>query len=113
MKFYSTSAAVMTTVRKCGHYPSSRTAAFLAKRIAYVLDRESMSTQIASCLKGNTVGMNRCRAALTPAEFQVIWDLLEWWAKDNVSDSLIRQDDRAFFCVDLNTGRTLMILDRS
>lgn len=113
MKYYSTSAAVVTTVRKDGHYPSSRTAAFLAKRIAFVLDREQVQDHIASCLCGSSAGMAWCRTSLPPSEFLILWNLMDWWAKDSSGEVRASDDARAFFCVDLNTGRSLMILDRS
>lgn len=134
MRYYSNSSAVVTTVRKIGHYPSTRTSNFLAKRFVFLFEMEEVSTRkeaaIAGMLRGDRSGWEQCCTSLTPSEFQILFDFGAWWAMEQAGEPVqiaelgdtlesdvntheaSRNTDRAFIAVNLNRGRLLTILSR-
>ena len=129
MIHFSSASMVVTTVRKAGYYPTSRTAAVLSKRFAYLFELEGNSTAVASIagmLKGDASGWNWCSKHLTPSEYQVLYDFGAWWSCE--TDASQSDDgaqcpgeadfyefdgdlnDHAFVLADLNRGRALTVL---
>jgi len=147
MRTYCTNAAKITTVRRAGFTPTGRQRDFLAKRVCYVLSRES-AADIEACKQhlwatcvpetetkwcfvrddsGNWVKQLVPTKTIrhltpteaqgwTPADVQAVARLLDWFSYDasdlTDSDRLHDNAQKAFVLVDLNTGRSLVIIDR-
>jgi hypothetical protein len=115
-----------------------RVCRFLAKRVCYVLSRESEEDVTACAVTlfgaaspvlvshhesgGKTTRWETAveRRYWSPADQQAVRRLLDWWSMDAeaLSDDGFDEDERdrflggAFVLIDLNTGRSLVIVDR-
>jgi hypothetical protein len=110
MKYYSTSSAHMTLLRKEGHYMSDRTARLVAKKLAVVLELSiDLQIQVEHAL---SLGMGYGRdVGLTPAELTVINDLIAWYSFDETSDG-VNPYRACFIACNLNRGLSLVISER-
>lgn len=134
MKYFTSNAVTITTLRKAGYYPSQAVASRLATKIAWVIEAEKSATLVqAICgslhsgfpvIEGDchsSLGnfpkeaiddFNGCRRPvldLTPSEQSIIRDLITWWTAEE-EDAEFAQ--KAFLVVNLNAGRTLCVADR-
>lgn len=111
MRYYSNSATSVTTVRKTGHYCSTRVASFLAKRFAYLFENEQYTSMIALYLAGDQQGWEMCVTHLTPAEYSIVDSFGCWWACEDIAGE-VPVFEKAFVACNLNAGRTLVISGR-
>lgn len=134
MKYFTSNAVTITTLRKAGYYPSQTVASRLATKIAWVIEAEksaAMVQAISGCLHSgfpvdegdchNSCGnfpqetideFNGCRRPvldLTPSEQTIIKDLIAWWSATEVDAEYAQ---KAFLAINLNAGRTLCVADR-
>lgn len=139
MRTFATASATITTVRADGYYPSERTAEFLAKRICFVLHRETPA-DVKACfdeLRGTVypiVGpLHESGGQITrytspiehlgwnPADCRAVRLFSTWWSYDTdaLEEDGLDEDERdeflsrkSYVLLDLNTGRSLIVTDR-
>jgi hypothetical protein len=126
MKYFSTSSARVTTVRKEGYYPSARTAYNLCLRLQVVLQWSEVQTDCAQrALEFGIPSYEQARemyshhpysaqyglnpwVTFTASEIEVLQRLTAWWGVDTEDE----REKRAFIVCDLNRGISLCILSK-
>lgn len=90
---------------------SYRTARTMCKRLSDLLGlQEYQSTMVCNMLRGETTGMQACQVSLTPAEYRVVFNLMDWWAKDSSGE--VDAKAKAYVALNLNSGASLTFIDR-
>lgn len=110
MRYFSTQAATVRTVRKVGFYPSYRVLDAITKQLEWVLE---LTPDQREAVKIHMNGSRRPDGkslldifGIMPSEQKVITDLQNWWSVDTVEDF----HQKAFVMTNLNRGRCVVIV---
>lgn len=129
MKYYSTKTNTITVSIKPGFWSSANQASFIARRLAWFMDRDKMCVIVSgetpeeisfnglsyiealtSYLRGSRCADLVLRRALTPAEFRIVSEVADFLTND--PSGSVSGKGSAYLAADLNTGRNLVLIPR-
>lgn len=108
MRLFSTMSARMTLLRKEGYYMSKQQAGRVVKKLGSVLELTEVQMQkavvILTC--GATDELDNRLDGFTPAEVQVMENLISWYACESTPEKA-----PCFIALNLNRGYSLVIAE--